>query len=263
MARRMDRRVQRTRKLLRDAMMSLIMEDGYDAISIQDITEKANLGRATFYLHFKDKDELLLDVMEQFIDEFMEQVPQISGAQWRLDDTKALVRLFDFAAEHYDLYRILIIGSGGITAANQLRQSVAANISDLIQQEIDEHGAKPVMPTEFIANHFAGSLLSTIYWWLDNDLPYTVEEMAEMFQKVNLLDRKALMGLAPETEEPEDNKNKKKRPPKEKPNPRKEKKVAKSVNAEQEPEAAPESNPDPEPETAEGEPTEPEEGPEK
>ena len=70
MARKMDRRVQRTRKLLRDALMSLIMEDGYDAVSIQDITEKANLGRATFYLHFKDKDELLLDVMEQFIDDF-------------------------------------------------------------------------------------------------------------------------------------------------------------------------------------------------
>ena len=109
MARKMDRRVQRTRKLLRDALMNLIMEDGYDAISIQDITEKANLGRATFYLHFKDKDELLLDVMEQFIDDFMEQVPQISEAQWRLDDTKALVRLFDFAAEHYDLDRKSVV----------------------------------------------------------------------------------------------------------------------------------------------------------
>jgi len=251
MVRRMDRRVQRTRKLLREALMSLIMEEGYDAISIQDITEKANLGRATFYLHFKDKDELLLDVMEQFIDEFMTQVPQISEAQWRLDDTKSIVRLFDFAAEHYDLYRILIIGSGGITAANQLRHSVAANIADFIQQEIEELGAQPVIPTKFIANHFAGSLLSTIYWWLDSDLSYTVEEMAEMFQKVNLLDRKALMGLTPEVEEPEDNKNKKKRPPKEKPSPRKEKKVAKSARTEQATGA--EAEPAPEPEQAEGE----------
>ncbi len=59
MARRLDRRVQRTRKLLRESMMALILEEGYDAISIQDITDKANLGRATFYLHFKDKDEVL------------------------------------------------------------------------------------------------------------------------------------------------------------------------------------------------------------
>ncbi len=247
MARKMDRRVQRTRKLLRDALMNLIMEDGYDAISIQDITEKANLGRATFYLHFKDKDELLLDVMEQFIDDFMEQVPQISEAQWRLDDTKALVRLFDFAAEHYDLYRILIIGSGGITAANQLRHSVAENIADFIKQEIDELGAKPVVPTEFIANHFAGSLLATIYWWLDSDLSYTPEEMAEMFQKVNMLDRKALMGVTPEMEDLEEDKNKKKRRPKEKEktSSRKEKKDPKQVEADPQSEAKqePESEP--------------------
>ncbi|MBG0770998.1 MAG: TetR/AcrR family transcriptional regulator [Anaerolineaceae bacterium] len=260
MARKMDRRVQRTRKLLRDALMNLIMEDGYDAISIQDITEKANLGRATFYLHFKDKDELLLDVMEQFIDDFMEQVPQISEAQWRLDDTKALVRLFDFAAEHYDLYRILIIGSGGITAANQLRRSVAENIADFIRQEIDELGAQPVVPTEFIANHFAGSLLATIYWWLDSDLSYTPEEMAEMFQKVNLLDRKALMGVTTEMEDLEEDKNKKKRRPKEKANPRKEKKDPRQAEAEKEAETDPKTDAEPEAEPIESEKTEKVEG---
>ena len=250
MARKQDRRIQRTRKLLRDALMSLILEDGYDAISIQDITEKANLGRATFYLHFKDKDELLLDVMDQFIEDFMQQVPQISEAQWRLDDTKAIIKLFDFAADHYDLYRILIIGSGGITAAAQLRNSVASNIADFIQQEIDEQGAEPVIPTDFIASHFAGSLLSTIYWWLDSDLNYTAEEMAEMFQKVNLLDREALMGLGPK-EEPQDDKekDKKKRRPKEKPAPRKEKKPPRPKEEKDTPEPAVEADEEPIPES--------------
>ena len=195
MARRMDRRVQRTRKLLRESLMALILEEGYDAISIQDITDKANLGRATFYLHFKDKDELLLDVMDQFMDDFLEQVPQFSQAQWRLEDTKAITKLFDFAADHYDLYRILIIGSGGITASRQLHHTIAENIKVCIQKEIDDQGSQPVVPPDFIANHFAGSLLATIYWWLDSDLQYTAEEMAEMFQKINLLDRDSLMGM--------------------------------------------------------------------
>lgn len=221
MARRLDRRVQRTRKLLQDALMSLILEEGYDAISIQDITDEANLGRATFYLHFKDKDELLLEVMAHFIEDFMGQVPQLSEAQWRLEDTKAMIKLFDFAAQHYDLYRILIIGSGGITANRQLQHSVAENITACIEKEIEELGAEPVVPTDFIANHFAGSLLSTIYWWLDNDQPYTVEEMAEMFQKVSLLDRKALMGLdQPQEESEKEDKNKKKNRNKEKTHPK-------------------------------------------
>jgi len=211
MARRMDRRVQRTRKLLRESMMALILEEGYDAISIQDITDKANLGRATFYLHFKDKDELLRDVMGQFMFEFLDNVPQFSQHQWRLEDHKAVVKLFDFAAEHYDLYRILIMGSGGITASRQMHQTIAENIKACIQKEIEELSAEPVIPPDFIANHFAGSLLATIYWWLDQDLPYSVEEMADMFQKINKLDRDALMGLGGPAEKQEDEAEKRKK----------------------------------------------------
>lgn len=202
MARRMDRRVQRTRKLLREALMELILEEGYDAISIQDITDKANLGRATFYLHFKDKDELLLEVMDEFIKDFLAQVPQLSQAQWRLDDPKAIVKVFDFAADHYDLYRILIMGSGGITASRQLQRTIAENIRSCIEEEMTTLGAQPIISIDFIANNFAGSLLATIYWWLDEDLPYTVEEMAEMFQIINKQDRDTLMGLKSQ-EQPE------------------------------------------------------------
>lgn len=222
MAHRLDRRVQRTRKLLREALMALILEEGYDAISIQDITDKANLGRATFYLHFKDKDELLLEVMDQFMAEFLEQVPQISEAQWRIEDTKAIAKLFDFAGEHYDLYRILIFGSGGITASRQLQRSIANNIKACIQKEMDELGAEPAVPIDFIANHFAGSLLATIYWWLDSDLPYGVEEMATMFQNVNQMTRKTLMGLDNTNQGPEKEKKRKQKQSKEKNSPKRE-----------------------------------------
>ena len=194
MARRLDRRVQRTRKLLREALMELILEEGYDTISIQDITDKANLGRATFYLHFKDKDDLLMDVMDQMMSDFMAQVPQLSTTKWQLEDSKAIEKLFDFAADHYDLYRILIIGSGSITASRQLHQRIAENIENAIRAEIEENNAEPLVSPHFLANHFAGSLLSTIYWWLDNDLPFDVGQMAEMFQRVNLLDKESLMG---------------------------------------------------------------------
>ncbi len=60
---KVDRRIQRTRALLRDALMRLIIRKGYDEITIQDITDEANVARTTFYLHFADKDELLLGTM--------------------------------------------------------------------------------------------------------------------------------------------------------------------------------------------------------
>lgn len=196
MARQLDRRVQRTRKSLQEALIALILEEGYDDISILDITEKANLGRATFYLHFKDKDELLLEVIDQLVVDFLDQVPQLTAAQWHLKDTKTIIKLFEFAANHYDLYRILTIGKGGITAARQLQSSIAENVKDFIQSELDGLGTEAVLPLDFIANHFTGSLLAIIYWWLDNDLPYSAEEMAKMFQQANQLDRKGLLGIS-------------------------------------------------------------------
>ncbi|MBW6466265.1 MAG: TetR/AcrR family transcriptional regulator [Brevefilum sp.] len=217
MARHLDRRVQRTRKSLQDSLMALILEEGYDEISIQDITEKANLGRATFYLHFKDKDELLLEVMNQLIVDFMDQAPQLTEAQWHLKDTKTIVKLFDFAAANYDLYRILTIGSGGITASRQLHHSIAENIKGFIQAELDTLNAEPVLPVDFIANHFSGSLLATIYWWLDNDLPYTAEEMATMFQKINLVDRDNLLDIKQPDAAPETQPAKRKKRTKDKP----------------------------------------------
>jgi AcrR family transcriptional regulator len=223
MARRLDRRVVRTRKLLRDALMALILEEGYDAISIQDITDKANLGRATFYLHFKDKDELLMEVMDQFIEELLAQVPLLSEAHWQMEDSKHIIKLFDLAAENYDLFRILTIGSGGISAHRQLQRSIAAHITTSIEEDIEALDASPVIPPDFIANHFAGSLLSTIYWWLDNDLPYSVEEMADMFIQINQIDREALMGFALEEQEnmSEKEKDPKKKRSKEKRDPKK------------------------------------------
>ena len=59
-----DRRVNRTRRLLRESLMKLVAEKGYDSVTIEDITETAELGRTTFYLHYRDKEELLLESID-------------------------------------------------------------------------------------------------------------------------------------------------------------------------------------------------------
>ncbi len=75
---KIDRRVQRTRQLLRDALMALIVEKGYDAISVQDITDHANVARPTFYLHYKDKEELLLSSVQEIYDDLAQNHPVVS-----------------------------------------------------------------------------------------------------------------------------------------------------------------------------------------
>ena len=65
-----DRRIQRTRQSLRNALLELIKEKGFDAISTEEITERANVGRATFYLHYKDKEDLLLEEFSEMARDF-------------------------------------------------------------------------------------------------------------------------------------------------------------------------------------------------
>lgn len=201
MARKIDRRVQRTKKLLRESMLALIMERGYDEIAIQDVTEKANLGRATFYLHYKEKDDLLTDVMQQLFDSFALQAPQLMASQWRLDDVKPLEKLFDFAEANYDFYRIMIFGKGSITASRQLHHAIAMNIQKALDNEIEATGAEAILPVNYLANHFAGELLAVIFWWLDNEMPYTPIEMASMYQKISGINRIHLLKL-PDTKNP-------------------------------------------------------------
>src|SRR5579864_499085 len=114
--RKIDRRVQRTHTLLRDALMALIEERGYEPILIQDITDRANVSRTTFYLHFRDKDDLLFTTMEELYDDLVEKSMVRSGdsedhsIRGGIDATD-----FQHVVDHAKFYRVMIgkHGSGG------------------------------------------------------------------------------------------------------------------------------------------------------
>src|SRR5690606_30540096 len=119
-----DRRIQRTRKLLRESMLQLFLERGYDDISIQDVTDKANLGRATFYLHYREKDDLLADVMRWQFEEFVSVAPPIISPKTKTVDPKRIQQLFEYAESRYDFFRILMIGKGSVVGSRYLQQAI-------------------------------------------------------------------------------------------------------------------------------------------
>ncbi|MGV8049327.1 MAG: TetR/AcrR family transcriptional regulator [Anaerolineaceae bacterium] len=193
MPRKDDRRIQRTRKLLRESMLALILEKGYDDINIQDVTDHANLGRATFYLHYKEKDDLLADVIHQLFDDFLVTAPHALDNQWNLKDIKGIQKLFEFAESHYDLYRIMMIGKGSITSSRQLHTILRESISTSLDRELTALGMQITLPHDFLESYLAGSLQALVFWWLDNDMPYTPAEMARMYQQINSKNRTDLL----------------------------------------------------------------------
>jgi AcrR family transcriptional regulator len=183
-----DRRVQRTRTLLRDSLIALILEKGYDAVTIQDITDRANLGRATFYLHFKDKDDLLVSMMEEIQQDVMERTSPLSpDDNFLVNGQPPSLLAFQHASEHADFYRAML-GEGGLAGVmTRFRKSGAARVQAQIEP-LFPPDASPI-PVEILAHYLMGGLNALLAWWLENNRPHSAEYMAQVFHRL------ATMGL--------------------------------------------------------------------
>ena len=204
-SKRLDRRTNRTRRQLRDALLALILEKGFDAVTVEDITERADLGRTTFYLHYRDKEELLRESLEALVDDLISTIARTPMADWisppdpaHPEPLQLPMRLaFQHAADHADLYRIILRGEGSTQAVEQVRQIVISQVNQILwvraaEEKVPLH---PSVPQDVFANFFAGALLGMLTWWLENDLPYPPVEMAEMFQKMLYQGARWVLGL--------------------------------------------------------------------
>lgn len=180
---KLDRRKVRTRRMLREALIQLILEKGYEAVTIQDITDRADLRRATFYLHYRDREELLLSALAETFDELVQQIePLMKGdALGGKTQLETFLVTFKHVEENHDLYRIILGGQGAAPIARRIRDYLA----DHIQQGLSSLKPEGV-PLEVLANYIAGTELALITWWLEHHRPYPAEQMAVMAQRLVL-----------------------------------------------------------------------------
>jgi AcrR family transcriptional regulator len=197
---REDRRVRRTRRLLREALLALVAEKGYDRVTVQDVLDRADLGRATFYAHFRDKDDLLLSGFDELREalraamalyERGEHEPPGEG----LETTRAL---FEHAASHRTLYRGLAGSRAGALVLRQARAELVALTRGHFERVVARRRARPTVPLEVLAEHTAGALLGVLTWWLDAEPAYSAQEMAATFERLAAPTLHAGLGLAAE-----------------------------------------------------------------
>jgi len=175
-----DRRSRRTRQALGDALVELMVEKGYEAISVMDIIERANVGRSTFYSHYADKEELFVSQLDRLVELLSQHVPQDTPDGG--NPFFPSLGLFIHIKEQWKLYRILAWGPGVDLLTRHLQKS----LSEKIEQRLSADGQSYEVHLPVMANYLAGSFLSLVAWWLDNKMTYTPEEMDEMFRKLAL-----------------------------------------------------------------------------
>lgn len=175
-----DRRSQRTQQALMDALISLLAVRHYDEISINEIIERANVGRSTFYAHYQTKDDLLKSGFDRVLDMLIQHV-SFGEADHRLRLDSA--PLFRHAQGHYEIYRTLVWGSGYGLLTEDGHAALSAKFEDAFRRFLSGK-PEPDVPVTVLANVLAGSVLLLLKWWLDNKMPYSPERMDEILQRL-------------------------------------------------------------------------------
>lgn len=169
----------RTLKQLQTALVELSLEKGYDALSIQDITDRADLARATFYLHARDKDELLWSLIADMIHATEEEVGQkFSGPIPPQAEYYGYWNIFNHIEKNRDIYRVILGSRGSSQMAHRVHDyMVSETVKDIQNTGIytDFH-----LPVEVSAQIIIGSILSLAIWWLEKPNDYTPQQMADM-----------------------------------------------------------------------------------
>ena len=192
---KVDRRVRRTRRLLRDACISLILEKGYAAVTVEEIAERADVGRTTFYMHYRDKDDLFVHSIGRISEELYEQILPLIFSQDGTIGQMPLLMIFQHAEANADLYRVILNRAGNGQGLQQLRQDLTRYVQRVLEAEVVQQDLSPLVPVEVIGRSFVGSLLGLVQWWLEQGYPYPAEEMTRMLRQLLNLGRLQVMGL--------------------------------------------------------------------
>ena len=187
-----DRRVRRTRKQLRDALLQLMSEKPYDQITVRDILERADFGRATFYAHFRDKDDLLISGFEDVRETLRTAMAAYERREHAIGGD-ALAALFAHVDNTRFLYRSIV----GSRAGQVLLRYAQAEISALTREHFQHmvHATGATVPVDVLAEYVSGALIGVLTWWLRTETPYTADELAATFERITMPTLEVGLGL--------------------------------------------------------------------
>lgn len=175
----MDRRVLRTRKWLQQSFLDLLLEQAFETITVQDISDRANIARVTFYRHYHDKDDLLQDFLKQFFQEL--ELLLVSPLDFSEDEIgnvaqTNLATLYQHVATKKQLFKAVLLSSISAPVRKQWRETIVKQVELAMQSSNDQERLGENV--SIIANLMAEGVLGIMVWWLEKDCHVEVEHLA-------------------------------------------------------------------------------------
>lgn len=180
---REDRRIQKTRKALHEALFSLMRERKYDSIPIKTLLDRANVGRSTFYLHYNDKDELLLEGLEGLGEWLHHEQAAATPAGKHERAIGFSLALFQHAYDNKDLYKRLVGSRGWDIVRHRIEELLAELIRKEAKPLFKKKGTTDISFDLFVY-FLASSFMSVMTWWLNQEPPVPPEKINALFREI-------------------------------------------------------------------------------
>jgi AcrR family transcriptional regulator len=177
------------RKLLRDALIELIEERSFDAITVGELAERAMMSRAAFYRYYQDKYDLVEQIFEETMQTFINDLgfpPRNASGDFDMSRVSEFwVKFFEHFAEYERLYRVLLGGKGSSWFAMKMRAYLNETIKKRMDMFKTYSGTKiAIGREEFLTALLAALIIDVVTWWLEQERPYTPQQLATYCQSM-------------------------------------------------------------------------------
>ena len=190
-----DERVIKTKKLIKTALSELIQEKGFDHVSITDLTQRANINRGTFYLHYQDKYDLLekfenevLDDINTNAENFIKSIKYIDflGEDFSNEIKPFINKVFTYIKENYIIMKVILGPKSDMRFQNKIKK--ALNIL-LTEKGWDNYfdSQNTFVSKNYFISYLVSAHIGVIRQWIDSGMNESAENMAEMISKMFFL----------------------------------------------------------------------------
>ena len=182
-----DRRSLRTKKLIKEAFSELLEEKSLNNISIIDLTARADINRGTFYLHYKDKYDLLERIENEIIEALHEQTKNASyldllNTNFINTPAPFMINIFEYFKENSTFIKTILGPKGDPLFHNKLKKLIETNLFTKIIKSINQNSI--LIPEKYFLNYVISAHIGVIQHWLESGMKESPEEMALILSKM-------------------------------------------------------------------------------
>lgn len=182
-----DLRTKRTRKMILEAFINLVEEKGYEHVTVSDIASHAMINRATFYAHFKDKQDVYDYIFKEAVEQFMIVLAPVQLGRTNQLQLHAIEQIITHIFEKIQANRVFFKTVLNAHGNEQLRKQISqilrstyANIFD--QVEIREKDF--IVPIDFIIEYMSATFMASLHWWINQEISFSPKQMAQLIIKL-------------------------------------------------------------------------------